>query len=370
MFWSALLCTLFTLTAITVAQPLRPPHRRLLQYRHPIDVTIDVIDAQPLRPPHRRLLQSRHPIDVTIDVTLSSLDQDNQRRVLHGYMSAPVQRGTNPNRDTKIAIKPGQTDAQKFDLTTCSQSDVGPSQIPTATNTFTPGQQLTVTWATTIAHPNAPGVRVAVKYADDTFLDHVLATGLQAGAVGVGGTTTVTLPTKQGRAELMWSWSSTTDQGYYISCADIQIGPAAVAPGNGNIVPGGNNNQQGGTNTNTNTGNTNTNTVGAAPAPGTGGDGDAAVIVVCVLIILVAVASVALYARSDAHQPQSHPHVQQQVQASLPRIKSMRPKSVAKGLRADPSGGLPYGWHSTCDAEGDTYYYHDNGSTSWEYPTA
>jgi hypothetical protein len=48
----------------------------------------------------------------------------------------------------------------------------------------------------------------------------------------------------------------------------------------------------------------------------------------------------------------------------------MRPKSVAKGLRADPSGGLPYGWHSTCDAEGDTYYYHDNGSTSWEYPTA
>ena len=354
--WAALL---FTLTATTVAQPLRPPHRRLLQYRH--------------------------PIDVTIDVTLSSLDQDNQRRVLHGYMSAPVQqrvlhgymsapvqRGTNPNRDTKIAIKPGQTDAQKFDLTTCSQSDVGPSQIPTATNTFTPGQQLTVTWATTIAHPNAPGVRVAVKYADDTFLDHVLATGLQAGAVGVGGTTTVTLPTKQGRAELMWSWSSTTDQGYYISCADIQIGPAAVGGGgNGNIVPGGNNNQQGGTNTgNTNTGNTNTNTVGAAPAPGTGGDGDAAVIVVCVLIILVAVASVALYARSDAHQPQSHPHVQQQVQASLPRIKSMRPKSVAKGLRADPSGGLPYGWHSTCDAEGDTYYYHDNGSTSWEYPTA
>jgi hypothetical protein len=341
--WAALL---FTVLVTTVAQPPRTPHRRLLQSR-------------------RQLLQSRHPIDVTIDVTLSSLDQDNQRRVLHGYMSAPVQRGTNPNRDTKIPIKPGQTDAQKFDLTTCSQSDVGPSQIPTATNTFTPGQQLTVTWATTIAHPNPPGVRVAVKYADDTFLDHVLATGLQAGAVG--GTTTVTLPTKQGRAELMWSWSSTTDQGYYISCADIQIGPAADQ---GNIVPGGNNNQQGGTNTNTNTGNTNTNTVGAAPAPGTGGDGDAAVIVVCVLIILVAVASVALYARSDAHQPQSHPHVQQQVQASLPRIKSMRPKSVAKGLRADPSGGLPYGWHSTCDAEGDTYYYHDNGSTSWEYPTA
>lgn len=340
MFWAALLCTL---TATTVSQPLR-------------------------RPPPRRLLQSRK----SIVVTLSALDQDNQRRVLHGYMSAPVQRGTNPNRDTKIAIKPGQTDAQKFDLTTCSQSDVGPSQIPTATNTYTPGQQLTVTWVTTIAHPNPPGVRVAIKYTDDpadTFAQHVLATGLQSGAVGVGGTTTVTLPTKQGRAELMWSWSSTSDQGYYISCADIQIGAAAVGGGgNGNIVPGGNNNQQGGTNTNTNK--VNTNTYGGAPAPGTGGDADTAVIVVCVLIILVAVASVALYARSNAHQPQSHPHVQQQVKASLPRIKSMRPKSVAKGLRADPIGGLPYGWHSTCDAEGDTYYYHDNGSTSWEYPTA
>ena len=74
-------------------------------------------------------------------------------------------------------------------------------------------------------------MRIAVRYVEtdgDTFAAHVLGNALQSGDEGVHSRV-VTLPAIQGRAELMWSWASDSDGGYYVSCTDIQIGTLAAA---------------------------------------------------------------------------------------------------------------------------------------------
>ena len=314
----------------------------------------------------------------------------------HGYMTVPVPRGGEiTGTGTKI-IGTGTA----VDLTTCVQGQGGISATPTANiipaNTFTPGQQITVTWKTTIPHLNPPGVRIALRYPNvqgDTFASHILQTGLQAGEQG--GTTTITLPAQQGRAFLMWSWVSTADGGYYVTCADIVVGQDDDPGGGGGGGGGGaNNNTGGGGNTGNTAGNPNNNQNNANGGGGTSGltDDSASVIVivVCCLVILLAIGAVYYYVHYvnsvsgiSANNTNNNTNntasslptgravaivatKQQPQQQGLPRIQSMRPKSVAKGLRL--SGELPAGWHATVDGDGDTYYYHDNGSTSWEVP--
>ena len=313
----------------------------------------------------------------------------------HGYMTVPVPRGGEiTGTGTKI-IGTGTA----VDLTTCVQGGI--SATPTANiipaNTFTPGQQITVTWKTTIPHLNPPGVRIALRYPNvqgDTFASHILQTGLQAGEQG--GTTTITLPAQQGRAFLMWSWVSTADGGYYVTCADIVVGQDDDPGGGGGGGGGGgaNNNTGGGGNTGNTAGNPNNNQNNANGGGGTSGltDDSASVIVivVCCLVILLAIGAVYYYVHYvnsvsgiSANNTNNNTNntasslptgravaivatKQQPQQQGLPRIQTMRPKSVAKGLRL--SGELPAGWHATVDGDGDTYYYHDNGSTSWEVP--
>ena len=111
---------------------------------------------------------------------------------------------------------------------------------------FSPGDQLTVTWKMTIAHPTdyisnadspGSGVRIAMHYgATDTFTNNILAGGL-VGDPGVGtlaagtvGTTesgdlvteTITLPAKTcDFCTLQWIWAANNDGGSYLMCVDI-----------------------------------------------------------------------------------------------------------------------------------------------------
>ncbi len=56
----------------------------------------------------------------------------------------------------------------------------------TPTATFQAGGDITVTWQTTLVHPNSPGVRIAVHYSNqDTFNDNVLASSLDSAATGM-----------------------------------------------------------------------------------------------------------------------------------------------------------------------------------------
>jgi len=230
------------------------------------------------------LVQSTKPIRQLInlrskspEITPSPIITINGRR-LHGFMTSPVIRGGTP---TGVGQKISGTGAQ-VDLTGCNQGDTENKGAvpPTAANTFKPGQQIPVTWNSTITHPNAPGVRIALKYKDkvgDTFAAHILKDGLDGSK---DGTETITLPTEAGVAELMWSWASTADGGYYVGCADIEITAAAVTPGNNqNGGTTNNNNNNGGVNGNNNNQNTGT---GAAAGDG----GSTVVIVICIIIMI------------------------------------------------------------------------------------
>jgi len=111
---------------------------------------------------------------------------------------------------------------------------------------FSPGDELTVTWKMTIAHPadyvDSPGsgVRIAMHYgAGDSFKENILAGGL-VGDPGVSTlaagddpgtesgdlvTKTVTLPAGKtcDYCTLQWIWAANGDGGSYLMCADISI---------------------------------------------------------------------------------------------------------------------------------------------------
>ena len=297
-------------------------------------------------------------------------------RALHGYLLSLAKTGQQPVTGVQRPKAGGELDTkipgtlQDVDLSSCAQGGtpaVDLSQAVPATQTYQPGESITVAWKTTIPHDNAPGVRIAVRYVNkpgDTFASHILANN-QNGAQD--GNSVVQLPNTQGRAELMWSWASTQDGGYYVSCADIVIG-LDDTPGQAN---NGNNGNTGN--------NQNNNVVGATPSSSAQAGlidetASTAVIVISILVIVAVVVCVGYTAVNSGGN--SAPPLGQGGKSgaaggrSLPRPASQRPKSVARGLRAAPAGGLPPGWASAVDGDGDTYYYHQDGRTSWEVPTS
>jgi hypothetical protein len=290
-------------------------------------------------------------------------------RQLHGYLLSLAKAGQTaiPNvqrpkaggaLDTKI---PGT--GLQVDLTKCDQGGtpaLNTQQAVPAAQTFSPGESITVAWKTTIPHANPPGVRIAVRYVDvagDTFAAHVLAAGLQSGQTG--GNRVVTLPATRGRAELMWSWESISDGGYYVSCADIQIGTS----GNQNAGSG-----------NQDAGIAGTGVDGTSPSALIDEEASTAVIVIGIIVIVGVVVGVG-YTYMNNNNGNGAPPLGGGGGGggggaeSLPRPKSQRPKSVAKGLRGTPASGLPAGWKAAVDGDGDTYYYTSGGRTSWELPT-
>jgi hypothetical protein len=337
-------------------------------------MTLLIVSTMAGKTVERRLLNTKVRPVPTEEVVLSAFDKKtNFKRRLHGYLTSPVPRGgAISGQGTKI---PGTN----FDLTTCSQGDSAnkPSAVPTAANTFSPGQTLTVNWKITIEHDSGQavgqnGVRIAIRYPGEngnTFASQgqILKTAFAPGLNG-DRSTTVTLPQKQGRAELMWSWTSLSDGGYYVTCADIQIGQATGTGNQQGTTTGTSNNNN--NNNNNNAGAANGNVNGNSPSAAGGGSGDVVVIVICSLIMIIAIGGVVWYARQPGGGGggrSQQPNTQQPTANNLPRIKSMRPKSIPKGLRA--TTGLPYGWHATTDVDGDTYYYNDDGRTSWEIPS-
>eukprot|EP00946_MAST-07B_sp_MAST-7B-sp1_P004432 g4432.t1 len=288
-------------------------------------------------------------------------------RQLHGYLLSLAKAGSTPVTNVQRPKAGGALDTKipgtNFDLTTCQQGGTPAADLTQpvpATQTYSPGETITVAWETTIPHQNPPGVRIAVRYVNnpgDTFANHILAEGLQAGQQG--GSQTVTLPNIQGRAELMWSWSSTADNGYYVSCADIQIGASSTGNNAGN-------NQ-----------NANPTVSGLSPS---GSDGlideaaSTAVIVIGIMVIVGVILCVGYnyvnLNRSSAPPLGRGGGNSGGATKSLPRPASKRPKSVAKGLRGTPASGLPAGWAAAVDGDGDTYYYTKDGRTSWELPTS
>ncbi|KAI9138816.1 hypothetical protein BKA69DRAFT_1089443 [Paraphysoderma sedebokerense] len=81
------------------------------------------------------------------------------------------------------------------------------------------GRPLTVQWAITIPHDNAPGVNIGIR-CSPTAPFETLASGIDINALK----TTVNIPANAtGQCEMQWRWSSTSDGGSYIECADINI---------------------------------------------------------------------------------------------------------------------------------------------------
>ena len=100
-------------------------------------------------------------------------------------------------------------------------ADPGPEDV---TATYTAGEEVSVSWDTTISHPSSPGVRVAVSYGDVMeFGSHVLASGVAAGGKGLHSTTVILPSDMVGPAVLQFSWVSNADGGSYIGCADINV---------------------------------------------------------------------------------------------------------------------------------------------------
>jgi len=137
----------------------------------------------------------------------------------------------------------------------CGGSRNGDPGVTVPTQSFAPGQTVTVSWSLTIPHPDDnldSGVRIAVHYgAGDTFDANVLL----GGVVGSGqpGTLSaeqlsaaVTLPTGKtcDYCTIQWIWAANQDGGSYIGCADIAITAGGVLPNyaalpsqTGNVLP-------------------------------------------------------------------------------------------------------------------------------------
>ena len=111
-------------------------------------------------------------------------------------------------------------------------------QIPTVA--YTPGAQVTVTWALTIPHPADnldSGVRIAMHYGPgDSFDQNILMGGvIGSGAPGTVSaeltTVTVTLPAKTcDYCTLQWLWAANADGGSYIGCSDVAITANGALP--------------------------------------------------------------------------------------------------------------------------------------------
>jgi len=100
--------------------------------------------------------------------------------------------------------------------------------------TYDEGETISVSWDTTIVHPSAPGVRIAIIFDGNSgFNAGVLASGLESGANGIHSTT-VTLPAgKSGDAVIQFNWVSNADGGSYVGCSDVFVTAANNGGGGG-----------------------------------------------------------------------------------------------------------------------------------------
>ncbi|GMI62598.1 hypothetical protein ScalyP_jg1628 [Parmales sp. scaly parma] len=117
----------------------------------------------------------------------------------------------------------------------CGGTAAGDPGIGASVASYVEGSQVTVSWDTTIAHLSSPGVRFAIAYGSSTsFSSSILASNLEAGAVGIHSSV-ITIPTGQtGEAVLQFSWVSSADGGSYIGCSDVTITAADNGGGTDN----------------------------------------------------------------------------------------------------------------------------------------
>merc|ERR1719456_1465260 len=59
--------------------------------------------------------------------------------------------------------------------------------------------------------------------------------------------------------------------------------------------------------------------------------------------------------------------LQNNVQPASPQMIAQEVQDQMNALKQDPVG-LPAGWHSTQASNGKTYFYNDQGQTSWDMP--
>jgi len=260
----------------------------------------------------------------------------------------------------------------------CGGTDNGDLGVQIPKVFYAPGSTLVLEWRLTIPHPADrldTGMRVALHYGpDDSFDCNVLLGGLggdsgfqntkdiQRNAIAVNAPnaaagsihrTIVQLPVNKtcNYCTLQWSWAARSDNGYYVSCADIAIrvgsAPLSIAeyaqlPSEaGNALPV---NQPRPSVANR-----------VCTSGGSGSSSATPVIVVIVILLLVAVlAGVGFryYSRNKARTPAA--------------AASMTPVPPPGG---PASSALPAGWTERVDpTSGKPYYVGPGGDTSWERP--
>ena len=286
----------------------------------------------------------------------------------HGRLVNPIPReGNGLGTDGTTAIKltlnlrnPTDPDLQCGGTLNNDIALQGTPQLPLK-NRYRPGSKIPVTWDITIPHDSAPGVKIAMSFSQtDSYNDNVLEPeGLDAGSGGEN-TKEVTLPDKSGQAVLKWQWCSNEDGGCYITCADVLLDPTVPVASAGNS-PG-----------------------VSATIDNRGDSGGTVVVVLLVIIGLLAVAyfGYKYWAAQDRRQFESELRENNAVKPAVGMV-TLSAKGVEKkrrgtfkdnrSIRRPPptsrAGKLQPGWHEAFDPDsGDKYYYHDDGTTSWEKP--
>lgn len=109
---------------------------------------------------------------------------------------------------------------------------------------YSPGQKAKIVWDVGIGHPPEPGVRIALRYAEDesfqvlrmgdgTHPTDGLLMDDSAKFIGEGGLHTFEVLIPAGResphAQLQWIWQSEADAGFYLGCADVEISATKTA---------------------------------------------------------------------------------------------------------------------------------------------
>ena len=238
--------------------------------------------------------------------------------------------------------------------------------VPTQ-NRYRPGATIPVTWDITIPHDSSPGVKIAMSFSQtDSYAANILVPeGEEAGPLGENSKQ-VTLPTKTGQAVLKWQWCSDSDGGCYITCSDIVLDPNAPVANSGNGNSAG---------------------VSATIDNGGGDSGGTVVIVLLVIIGLLVVAyfGYKYWAAQDRRQFESEiraggsndskPAAVGMVTLGAKTVEKKRRGTFKdnRAIRRPPptsrAGKLQPGWHEAFDPDsGDKYYYHDDGTTSWDKP--
>jgi len=293
----------------------------------------------------------------------------------HGIMTIPVARpDTSDPRGTKFTPF---SDARNLANRGCGEADKGGlNTVQQPIQVYQRGAAIQVQWEHTIPHPadnRDTGVRIALHYGPgDSFECNILAGGLE-GDPGFGGTpnrkllsagppdvtpnqrvgTLVTLPNNKtcDYCVLQWVWAARSDNGFYMSCADIAITPLgtpvdyALKPSEaGNELPE-NQPRQGG---------------GCSSSSGEASGGAVAVIVICLLFVAAAGLGY-MYCKNKKASPPAKP-------ASAYAAAPPPPPSSGGG----GGGALPPGWTSAVDPTSRQTYYTNTatGASQWTPPSA